>query len=217
MAPTRAAEPVTETTTRSPRGGHPKKTVGPSRRLGVDEASRKWWTLGAVSFALAFAAAFMLTGGRLADLYGRRLVFDVGLAVFTLPSLARGLAPNAAVLVAARSCQGTGAALMMPATLSIISAAFAPEERGTAIGIWAGVSGSALAIGPLLGGLLTEHVGWSWIFFVNVPVGAVAFAASLVLIVESRPADRGERLDLPGLTASAAGLLALVYAGSCRR
>ena len=154
----------------------------------------------------------MLTGGRLADLYGRRLVFDVGLVVFTLSSLTCGLAPSAGVLIAARSFQGAGAALMMPATLSIISAAFAPEERGTAIGIWAGVAGSALAIGPLLGGLLTEHLGWSWIFFVNVPVGVLAFVASLFLIVESRSGETDQRLDLPGLVTSAAGLLALVYA-----
>jgi EmrB/QacA subfamily drug resistance transporter len=219
-----------------------------TRRLGVDERNRKWWTLGAVSFALfmimldntivnvalpsigrglqvgvsqlewvvnAYAlafATFMLTGGRLADLYGRRRVFDVGLVVFTLSSLMCGLAPDAAVLIAGRALQGTGAALMMPATLSIISATFAPEERGTAIGIWAGVSGSALAIGPLLGGLLTEHIGWSWVFFVNVPVGVVAFAASLVLIVESRSGAGGRHVDLPGLVTSALGLLALVYA-----
>ena len=216
--------------------------------MRIDERNRKWWTLGAVSFALFMVmldntivnvalpsigrglhisiselewvvnaytlsfAVFMLTGGRLADLYGRRLVFDVGLVLFTLSSLACGLAPSAAALITARSFQGAGAALMMPATLSIISAAFAAEERGTAIGIWAGVSGSALAIGPLLGGLLTEHVGWSWIFFVNVPIGMLAFAASLLLIVESRSHEAGQRLDLPGLVTSAAGLLALVYA-----
>jgi EmrB/QacA subfamily drug resistance transporter len=226
----------------------PETTRGLTRRLGIDDRNRKWWTLGSVSFALfmimldntivnvalpsigrglevgvselewvvnAYAlafATFMLTGGRLADLFGRRLVFEAGLVVFTLSSLMCGLAPDAATLIAARAFQGTGAALMMPATLSIISAAFAPEERGTAIGIWAGVSGSALAIGPLLGGLLTEHVGWSWVFFVNVPVGVLAFAASFVLIAESRSEERGQRLDLPGLVTSACGLLALVYA-----
>ncbi|HVM57559.1 MAG TPA: MFS transporter [Gaiellaceae bacterium] len=219
-----------------------------SRLLAIDERNRKWWTLGAVAFALFMImldntivnvalpsigrglgigvselewvvngytlsfAVFMLTGGRLADLYGRRLLFDVGLVLFTLSSLACGLASSAGVLIAARSVQGAGAALMMPATLSIISAAFAPEERGTAIGIWAGVAGSALAIGPLLGGILTEHLGWSWVFFVNVPVGAVALAASLVFIVESRSGEADQRLDLPGLASSAAGLLALIYA-----
>jgi EmrB/QacA subfamily drug resistance transporter len=101
---------------------------------------------------------------------------------------------------------------MMPATLSIITAAFPAEERGTAIGIWAGVSGSALAIGPLLGGLLTEHVGWRWIFFVNVPIGVVALAAAFLLIDETHARDAEARLDLRGLLTSAAGLLALVYA-----
>jgi EmrB/QacA subfamily drug resistance transporter len=217
-------------------------------RVRVDERNRRWWTLGAVSFALfmimldntivnvalpsigrglkvgvsqlewvvnAYTLTFavlMLTGGRIADLYGRRLVFIVGLSLFTLSSLACGLAPDAGVLIAARSFQGAGGALMMPASLSIITAAFGPEERGTAIGIWAGVSGSALAVGPLLGGLLTEHAGWSWIFFVNVPVGAVAVAAASLLILETRAHDGRRRLDLAGLATSATGLLALVYA-----
>jgi EmrB/QacA subfamily drug resistance transporter len=181
-------------------------SIGRGLDVGVSEL--EWVVNG---YTLTFAV-LMLTGGRLADLYGRRLVFETGLALFTLSSLACGLAPNIATLIAARSFQGAGGALMMPATLSIISATFPPEERGTAIGIWAGVSGSALAIGPLLGGLLTEHVGWSWIFFVNVPVGAAAFAASLVLVPESRSAESGERPDLLGLFTSAGGLLALVYA-----
>ena len=211
-------------------------------------ANRKWWTLGAVSFALfmimldntivnvalptigrglaigtselewvvnAYTLTFavlMLSGGRVADLYGRRLVFQLGLALFTASSLACGLATTSGELIAARSFQGAGGALMMPATLSIISAAFPREERGTAIGIWAGVSGSALAIGPLLGGLLTEHVGWNWIFFVNVPIGVVALAASFVLIAESRGGGESRALDAAGLVTSAAGLLSLTYA-----
>jgi EmrB/QacA subfamily drug resistance transporter len=181
-------------------------SIGRGLRVGVSELE---WVVNA--YTLVFAV-LILTGGRLADLYGRRLVFDSGLVLFAVSSLVCGLASSVGVLIAARSFQGAGAALMMPATLAIISAAFPAEERGTAIGIWAGVSGSALAIGPLLGGLLTEHVGWSWIFFVNVPVGAVALAASLVLIVESSNDLAEGRLDLPGLLASAGGLLALVYA-----
>ena len=181
-------------------------SIGRGLDVGVSQLE---WVVNA--YTLSFAA-FMLTGGRLADLYGRRLIFDVGLVAFTLSSLACALAPNAATLIAARSFQGMGAALMMPATLSIISNAFPASERGTAIGIWAGVAGSALAIGPLLGGLLTEHAGWSWVFFVNVPVGVLAFAASLVLVVESRAGEQRQRLDLPGLATSALGLLALVYA-----
>ena len=178
------------------------------RGLKVDVSELEWVVNG---YTLTFAV-LMLTGGRLADLYGRRIVFEIGLALFALSSLACGLAPNIATLIAARSCQGAGGAMMMPATLSIISATFPAEERGTAIGIWAGVSGSALAIGPLLGGLLTEHIGWSWIFFVNVPVGAVAIVASFFLVPEGRGAEAGERPDLIGLVTSGGGLLAVTYA-----
>ena len=213
----------------------------------VAEETRKWWTLGAVSFglfmimldntvvnvalpsiqrdlgiglaelqwivtgyALAFAA-LMLTGGKLADLLGRRLVFVAGLAIFTLSSFVCGFADSGDVLIGARIVQGVGAALMNPATLSIISATFAPEQRGLAIGIWAGVSALALAIGPLVGGLLTQHIDWSWIFYVNVPVGILAIAASLLLIDESKDESEVQRLDFPGLFTSGVGLFALTF------
>ena len=114
------------------------------------------------------------------------------------------------MLIVARIVQGAGAALMNPATLSIIAATFPPKERGMAIGIWAGVSALALAIGPLVGGLLTEHLSWHWIFFVNVPIGVVAIAASYLLITESKDSTH-ESLDLPGLGTSALGLFALTY------
>ena len=176
------------------------------QELGADLSSLQWIVTG---YALTFAA-LMLIGGKLADAYGRRLIFVVGIVVFTLASLACGLAGSEETLIAARVVQGAGAALMNPATLSIIAATFPPRERGTAIGIWAGVSALALAIGPLVGGLLTDHVGWEWIFFVNIPVGVVAIAASLLLIEESRDSTH-ERLDLPGLFTSAIGLFALTY------
>jgi EmrB/QacA subfamily drug resistance transporter len=178
------------------------------RDLGARLSELEWIVSG---YALTFAA-LMLTGGKLADLLGRRLVFVGGLAVFTCSSLACALAPSAGFLIGARVVQGVGAALMNPATLSIITATFPPRERGAAIGIWAGVSATALAIGPLVGGLLTEHVGWSSIFYVNVPIGAVAIAASLLLIDESRDESDGQRLDLPGLLASGVGLFSLTYA-----
>jgi EmrB/QacA subfamily drug resistance transporter len=176
--------------------------------LGADLSELEWIVAG---YALTFAA-LMLTGGKLADLLGRRLIFVVGLAVFTLSSLACGLADSGEVLIAARIVQGVGAALMNPATLSIISATFPPHQRGLAIGIWAGVSALALAIGPLVGGLLTEHASWHWIFFINVPIGLVAIAASFVLIDETRDTSEVQRLDLPGLLASGVGLFALTYA-----
>ena len=115
------------------------------------------------------------------------------------------------MLIGARIVQGVGAALMNPATLSIIAATFPPAQRGMAIGIWAGVSALALAIGPLVGGLLTEHVDWSWIFFMNIPVGILAIVASFLFIDESKDESEVQRLDLPGLVTSGIGLFALTY------
>jgi EmrB/QacA subfamily drug resistance transporter len=177
------------------------------RDLQADLSELQWVVTG---YALTFAA-LMLIGGKLADAFGRRLVFVVGIGVFTAASLWCGLADSSQELIAARVLQGAGAALMNPATLSIIAATFAPAERGTAIGIWAGTSALALAIGPLVGGLITEHLDWSWIFFVNVPVGILGIAASFLFIDESRD-ETHERLDLPGLATSGVGLFALTYA-----
>ncbi len=176
------------------------------RDLGVGLSELEWIVSG---YALSFAA-LMLVGGKLADAYGRRALFVIGIAVFTLASLACGLSTSGEMLIAARVAQGAGAALMNPATLSIIAATFPPRQRGTAIGIWAGVSALALAIGPLVGGLLSDHASWHWIFFINVPVGIVGIAASFLLIDESRDPTH-ERLDLPGLATSAIGLFALTY------
>lgn len=216
-------------------------------RIFADE-NRKWWTLGALAFALfmimldntvvnvalpsiqrdlgiglsglewtvnAYALTFavlMLSGGKLADFFGRRRVFLIGLAVFTLSSLVCGLATTGGTLIGARTVQGVGAALMLPATLSIISATFPPRQRGMAIGIWAGVSAMALAIGPLIGGVITEHIDWSWIFFVNVPIGILGLVVGRMVIAESRDTSAEQRLDIPGLLASAVGLFALTFA-----
>ena len=177
------------------------------RSLHMSLSELEWVVAG---YALTFAA-FMLTGGKLADFLGRRLVFMFGLAVFTGASLACGLAPNGGFLIGARVVQGLGGALMNPATLSIITATFPPRERGKAIGIWAGVSAMALAIGPLVGGILTEHVNWNWIFFINVPVGIVGMLGARFLIEESRDQSAVQRLDVPGLVASAVGLFSLTY------
>jgi EmrB/QacA subfamily drug resistance transporter len=166
------------------------------------------WVVAA--YALTFAA-FMLTGGKLADLLGRRLIFMAGLVIFTAASLACGLAPNGGFLIGARIVQGVGGALMNPATLSIITATFPPRQRGAAIGIWAGVSAMALAIGPLVGGLLTEHANWNWIFFINVPIGLLGLVASPLLIYESRDTSHEQRPDIPGLVTSGIGLFALTY------
>jgi EmrB/QacA subfamily drug resistance transporter len=176
------------------------------RDLGADLSELEWIVTG---YALTFAS-LMLVGGKVADAYGRRLIFVIGIVVFTFASLMCGLADSSEMLIGSRVLQGAGAALMNPATLSIIAATFPPRERGTAIGIWAGTSALALAIGPLVGGLITEHIDWSWIFFVNVPVGALGIVASFLFIDESRD-ETHERLDLPGLVTSALGLFALTY------
>jgi len=178
------------------------------RSLDLKISELEWVVTG---YALTFGA-LMLTGGKLADLLGRRLIFVVGLAVFTLSSLACGLAGGASLLIAARVVQGLGAAMMNPSTLSIITVTFPPRQRGTAIGIWAGVSALALAIGPLVGGLITEHINWNWIFFINVPVGAIAIVAAYAFIDESRDTSQEQRPDVPGLTTSSLGLFALSYA-----
>ena len=268
-----------------PRARSGARPVDPERRGGTvvkarifAEESRKWWTLGAVAFALfmimldntvvnvalpsiqsdlgiglselewtvnAYALTFavlMLSGGKLADFFGRRRVFLIGLAIFTLSSLACGLATSGETLIGARTVQGVGAALMMPATLSIISATFPPHQRGMAIGIWAGVSAMALAIGPLIGGLVTEHIDWSWIFFLNVPIGIARpdrrpardprVARHLARATTRHPgldrlgrralradvrADRGERLrlDRPGHHRPLRALRRLARSASC--
>jgi len=174
-------------------------------KIGVSEL--EWVVNG---YALTFAV-LMLTGGKLADMLGRRRMFIVGLAIFTGASLACGLAGSAGFLIGARIVQGVGSALMNPATLSIITATFPPRQRGMAIGIWAGVSAMALAIGPLLGGILTQQISWGWIFFVNVPVGILAILVARIAIDESRDTSREQKLDLPGLLTSAVGLFALTY------
>ena len=174
--------------------------------LDSDLSELEWIVTG---YALTFAS-LMLVGGKMADAFGRRRIFVLGIVVFTVASLLCGLAGSSEMLIGARVLQGAGAALMNPATLSIIAATFPPRERGTAIGIWAGTSAMALAIGPLVGGLITEHLEWSWIFFVNVPIGALGIVASYLFIDESRDATHAS-LDLPGLATSAVGLFALTY------
>ena len=178
-----------------------------AQSLHVKLSELEWVVVG---YALSFAT-FMLTGGKLADRYGRRLLFTVGLVIFTGASLACGLAGDANTLIAARVVQGVGAAIMNPSTLSIITATFPPRQRGMAIGIWAGVSAMALAIGPLVGGALTEYVHWSWNFFINGPVGIVGILVARWAIDESRDTSHEQRLDAPGLLTSGVGLFALTY------
>jgi len=178
------------------------------RDLGASIAGLEWTING---YTLSFAV-FLATGGRLGDIFGRRLVFLAGVVLFALSSATAGFAPSEAALVASRIVQGVGAALMMPATLSIITNAFPAHERGKAIGTWAGVSALALAIGPLLGGFLTEHVSWRAIFYINLPVAAGAVVAALFAVRESRDETVGREVDWAGTAILTAGLAALVLA-----
>jgi EmrB/QacA subfamily drug resistance transporter len=167
------------------------------------------WTVNAYTLTLA---VLLVTGGRLGDIFGRRKMFLFGVVVFGLSSLVIGFAPNDTWLVAFRAVQGVGAAFMMPATLSIITQAFPPEQRGTAIGTWAGVSALALAIGPVVGGFLTEDVSWRAIFFINPPIAVVAVAVTLFATRESRDETVDKTVDYAGIATITIGLTALVLA-----
>ncbi len=214
----------------------------------ITDTNRKWWTLGAMCFALFMImldntvvnvalpsiqkdlgasisglewtingytlsfAVLLATGGRLGDIFGRRRMFIIGVIVFALSSATAGLAVDQTALVLSRVVQGVGAALMMPGTLSIITDAFPANERGKAMGTWAGVSALALAVGPVLGGFLTEHVSWRAIFYLNIPVAIGAVVATLFAVRESRDTSVGKEVDFAGVAILTAGLTALVLA-----
>jgi len=214
----------------------------------VTEQNSRWWTLGAMCFALFMMmldntvvnvalpsiqrdlhaslsalewtinaytltlAVLLVTGGRLGDIFGRRRIFLLGVAIFGVSSAVIGVSPDGGVLVAFRAIQGVGAALMMPATLSIITQTFPAEQRGMAIGTWAGVSALALAIGPVFGGFLTQSVSWRAIFFINPPIALAAVAVTLFATKESRDETVQRSVDYPGIVTLTASLTALVLA-----
>jgi EmrB/QacA subfamily drug resistance transporter len=165
------------------------------------------WTVNA--YTLTFAV-LLLTGAALGDRFGRRRVFAIGLSIFTAASAAAALAPGVEALVAARAVQGMGGAIVMPLTLTILSEAFPAERRGMAIGAWSGISGLAVAIGPLVGGAVVDGISWQWIFWLNVPIGLIAIPLALRRLDESF--GPGGRLDLPGLGLASVGLLGIVWA-----
>jgi EmrB/QacA subfamily drug resistance transporter len=217
------------------------------RHLVTDD-NRKWWTLGAMCFALFMVmldntvvnvalpsiqreihaqisalewvingytltfAVLIATGGRLGDIFGRRRMFLTGVIIFAITSATAGFAQDPAMLIGSRAIQGIGAALMMPATLSIITHTFPAAERGRAIGIWAGVSALALSIGPVVGGFLTEYVSWRAIFFINLPVAVGAVVATVFAVTESRDETVDRRVDYPGVITLTAALTAIVLA-----
>ena len=176
------------------------------RQLHADASEVQWIIDG---YVLAFAS-LLLTGGILGDRYGRKKMFLAGLAIFTTFSFMCGISSSPAQLIGFRALQGIGGALLMPGTLSILTVTFPPEERAKAIGLWAGVSGLALGIGPLLGGYITQHASWHWVFFLNVPIGIVAFLVGSRTVRESR-SEQERRLDIPGLALGTSGLFAITY------
>src|SRR5213596_1621908 len=176
--------------------------------LGFSEQNLQWVIS---AYALMFGG-FLLLGGRMADLLGRRRIFLIGIVVFTLASFLAGLAWSEASLIGARTLQGLGAAIISPAALSILSTTFAEgRERNIALGVWGAVGGFGAAAGVLLGGILTDALSWQWIFFVNITVGVTAFILAPILLKESRDATV-KAFDVPGAVLVTGGLSSLVYA-----
>src|SRR4051812_15380353 len=182
-------------------------SIGRALEFSQDDLS---WVVNA--YTLTFGG-FLLLGGRLADLLGRRRVFIGGLVLFSLASLAGGLAQSDVWLIAARGVQGLGAAIISPAALSLVTTMFAEgAERNRALGVWGAVAGSGGAAGVLLGGVLTQYAGWEWVLFVNVPIALAAAALAPRLLPPSSETDRGRVFDVAGAFTVTAGLALLVYA-----
>jgi EmrB/QacA subfamily drug resistance transporter len=164
------------------------------------------WTVNA--YTLSYAV-LLLTGAALGDRFGRRRMFVIGLAMFTVASAAAALAPTTAALIAARAIQGVGAAIVTPLTLTLLADVFPADKRGLAIGAWSGVSGLGIALGPLVGGAVVDGISWHWIFWLNVPIGLALLPLAARRLTESHGPSRS--LDLPGLGLASAGLLGIVY------
>jgi len=176
--------------------------------LGTDLAGVEW-VMNA--YVLVFAVS-LVTFGRLGDLYGRRLLFLIGMGLFTVASLACGLAPSIGALIAFRVLQGLGGAAMMPQTLSIIATIFPADRRGAAMGLWGAVSGLATAIGPSLGGVIVDGASWRWIFLINLPIGAVSLLLAWRLVPESKDPGSVRSLDLPGVALITLSMSSLTFA-----
>jgi len=175
--------------------------------LAASVAAIQW----VVNAYLLFLGALVLVGGSLGDKLGRRTIFVTGIGVFTLASIGCGFAPQAGVLIAARAVQGVGAALLVPSSLAIIGAVFDENERGKAIGTWAGVGAITSAVGPVAGGWLVDTFSWRAIFFLNVPIACATVALALASVPDTRKSGSPEQLDWLGATAAAVGLAALTY------
>src|SRR5713101_6729032 len=179
------------------------------KNLHIAESTVQWVV---TAYAITFGG-FLLLGGRMADLLGRRRIFLVGLVLFTLASLTCGLASSAGVLIASRAVQGLGAAIISPAALSIVTTTFDEgAERNKALGIWGALGGSGAAAGVLFGGILTKYLGWQWIFFVNIPVGAIVLGLTRPIVRESHADLESRRFDATGAVTVTGGLALLLYA-----
>lgn len=177
------------------------------RELGATSADMQWVVEG---YAL-FLSALILIGGSLGDVLGRRRMFVLGIVIFALASVACALAPNVAVLVAARCVQGIGGALAMPESLALISAVYDGDERGRAIGLWSGFASITAAAGPVLGGFLAQHASWRYVFVINIPIAVAVVAIGLLRVPESRDAEGSRTIDTTGAALATLGLGALVY------
>jgi EmrB/QacA subfamily drug resistance transporter len=175
------------------------------RDLGASIQSLEW-TVNA--YILAYAV-LLLTGAVLGDRFGRKRMFIAGIALFTVSSAAAALAPTIGLLILARAIQGVGAAIVTPLTLTLLADAFPPERRGVALGVWSGISGTAVALGPLVGGAVVQAASWHWIFWINVPIGIALAPLAARRLAESRGAQRS--LDLTGLALGSSGLFGIVY------
>ncbi len=167
------------------------------------------WVLDAYLLTMA---VLILTMGRLADQFGRKLMYGVGLSIFTLGSLLCALSMNVGWLIGSRVFQAVGGAIMIPCTMAIMTASFPAEKRGAAMGIWAAIGVSAAAVGPSLGGVIVEHLNWNWVFYINLPIGILALALSVIGVTESRDPSTPKKLDLFGMAAFSVSVFSLALA-----
>ncbi|MBN1188501.1 MAG: MFS transporter [Dehalococcoidales bacterium] len=176
--------------------------------LNISLSSVEW----VINVYVLVFAALLLTLGKLGDIFGRRLMFLIGLALFTLSSVACSFSPNFTFLVVSRGIQAVGGAAMMPATLSLLNVEFSRKQRGLALGIWGAVAGAANALGPIIGGALVDAYDWRYIFLINIPIGIIAFIGTLLIVRESRDSGTDRRIDIPGVLVISTALFCLTFA-----
>ena len=180
--------------------------MGEDLNMGTSEQA---WIM---NIYMLMVAAFVVAGGQLGDIFGRRALFMAGTVVFLAGSVLIATADTTAVVIIGRAVQGLGAATVVPATLSIVDVAFSRKQRAMAIGVWGGIAGAGFALGPVIGGLMTQLFSWHWLFWFNIPLGLLALAISLVSISESRDEGRSRTVDFVGMLIMAAAMFAIIIA-----